>query len=197
LIGIDAVNINSSQTYTGQSSNVKPNQTPTSPVNIDSRVTTPELAQKRDELINLVEENTDKSKYELKNDVVNVKYDKDAEQAANIDAKKQQVRVTTVNQHYVESQKNAADAYMMSATGNELYQDDSPSLTERYNSALTSTLKSQVPDGVIPKPKDILNLPSNDVSTLPIKGVESSPQQLNNYSQVQSQPVNSLLHLAV
>lgn len=145
--------------------------------------------------------------YELESKVTNAAQDSINEASANIQAQKESIWQLGVQQHYVNSQKDTLNAYVVSATG-ESNNDDSDSLTlnianegltEKYMALVQQELKLKYGDAFKPENPE-QDKPNNDVDIQPVPQTIAglaNQQVINQYNGVQQQGRSSLLHLSV
>lgn len=144
--------------------------------------------------------------YELENAVTTAAQDKVNEASANIQAKKESIWQLGVQQQYVESQKAALNAYVVSATG-ESIDDTSNSLTsdmanegltQMYMTLVEQELKLKYGDELKPESPGNPFVPG-DVYIQPMPETISelaNQQMISQYNSVQHQGRSSLLHLS-
>jgi len=144
--------------------------------------------------------------HELENIVTTIAQDKINEASADIQAKKESVWQFGIQQQYIDSQKAAVNAYVVSATGESINETTdsltnnaiNEGLTDKYMSLVEQELKLKYSD--ISKP-DIPEFPAilGDVYIQPVPetiGELANQQIINQYNSVQYQGRSSLLHLS-
>ncbi len=143
------------------------------------------------------------STHELEHVVTTAFQDKINETSADIQAQKQSLWQLGVQQQYIDSQKSAINAYVVSATGESTDERNDSSmsnegLTDKSMSLVELEIKLRVDD--INKP-DFPHKPivPNDVYIQPVPETISqlaNQQVINHYNNVQHQGRSSLLHLS-
>lgn len=123
------------------------------------------------------------------NTVQNHAYDAKTEKDAIEQSQKQSIWEAAVNQKYIESQKAAIEAYLVSATGESVYDNENqtPSITETY-----MNLKD-FQESVQPSKLNLPQIPNDDVQIQPLNRQNEANVEL--YQTAQYERVNSLLHL--
>ena len=127
---------------------------------------------------------------EQRNTAANNVYDAKTEKETIEQERKENIWEAAVAQKYVEFQKAAINAYVVSATGESVYDNESQtlSMTETY-----MNLKD-FQDEIAPLQPEKSKRPANDVTIMPLdKKVEANVEQ---YQRAQHERVNSLLHLS-
>jgi hypothetical protein len=143
------------------------------------------------------------STHELKHVVITAAQDKVNESSANIQSQKESLWQLGVQQQYIDSQKAALNAYVVSATGestdernNSLMSNEG--LTDKYMSLVEQEMKLRVNDILKPEfPKK--PIVPDEVYIQPVPGSISqlaNQQVINHYNNVQHQGRSSLLHLS-
>jgi hypothetical protein len=103
-----------------------------------------------------------------------------------------------VGQSYVETQKQALNAYVTSATGEPAYEsgDDKQSLTDIYMAHVELEMKLRNPE--ISKPEQPI-APEDDFSIQPVEQLTrqlAQQQAMAQYGEIQNQGRTSLLHMS-
>jgi len=144
--------------------------------------------------------------YELENAVTSAIQDKVNETSADIQEQKESIWQLGMQQQYVESQKAALNAYVVSATGegiddasNSLTSDTTnEGLTQMYMSLVEQELKLKYGDELKPEcPHDPFVPGDVYIQPMPETISELANQQMiKQYNSVQHQGRSSLLHLS-
>lgn len=142
------------------------------------------------EQVNTIKNSFHEPSAEQQQGLANNGYDVGSEQGALTQENKETIWEAAVAKKYVEFQKSAINAYVVSATGESVYDNDSPdlSITQTY-----MNLKD-FQDEISPLPAENVKDPAHDVSTMPVD--KKAEANLEQYQRTQYERVNSLLHLS-
>ena len=129
------------------------------------------------------------------------------QKSAELQAQQQNIWQFGVQQHYINTQKAALNAYVVSATGESIDDENdslihtiaNESLSNKYLALVEQTLKFNYGDALDPLHPDHPHKPNNGVhiqgEPQTIAGL-ANQQKINQYNDVQQQRRSSVLHLS-
>jgi len=129
------------------------------------------------------------------------------ETTADIQRKKQNIWQLAIQKHYLDSQKSALNAYVVSATGESVNETSvnlannviNAGLTYRFMSLIERKLSRKNSDISKPESPVYTSIPANVYSRRAPDTMSEmvNQQMINQYNSVQQQGLSTLLHLSV
>jgi len=156
---------------------------------------------------NVIEFHSNMSTQELEHKVMTAAQVNINETTADIQRKKQNIWQLAIQKHYLDSQKSALNAYVVSATGESVNETSvnlannviNAGLTYRFMSLIERKLARKNSDISKPESPVYASIPANVYSRRAPDTMSEmvNQQMINQYNSVQQQGLSTLLHLSV